>query len=522
MSIWWERLEGRTDSFAIKVALIDDPDHGQAATSEDSLSWGSLELWVDGQNLCAHLEDGDRVEGSHWYLLPFLEWLVEHWDAVFHEERLHVPGATNGWATFRDTSTPPAALDEDAADLWLTDWYESHSRHALQASRSGGLLPDIVLRRWQHQIEVSWGGGRLAGAPAGYVPLAASGCSRLPLQPVAEALHSVAVAATACLIQKLPESARLRDLMSRYESLRRDRRTIRLAWLSALARNADDMVARWLQVATRFATGSEDVAERLLGESADGELVVTGHCSAALMFGSVAPDLSDGDLVALAGHLVAAHSTGGSVNELEGWVRPVALGDLAGSPWEQGYSLAADLLDRLGLPGGDRSIDVDRVLEDLAVRIEDVALADETVRAVAIAGPDHTPTVLLNTSHATSRYRGGRRFTLAHELCHLLHDRAYGQPLAMATGPWAPAELEQRANAFAAMFLMPPDLVRAELPDWPQRTIAGRDIVRLADKLDASVTAAMRHIHNLGFIDSARMEALEHELSPRPGAGHRD
>ena len=57
---------------------------------------------------------------------------------------------------------------------------------------------------------------------------------------------------------------------------------------------------------------------------------------------------------------------------------------------------------------------------------------------------------MLTTSFGT---RTRRRFTLAHELCHLIHDRGYGARLAIASGPWAPADVEQRANAFAAMLL---------------------------------------------------------------------
>ena len=50
---------------------------------------------------------------------------------------------------------------------------------------------------------------------------------------------------------------------------------------------------------------------------------------------------------------------------------------------------------------------------------------------------------------------GRRRFTLAHELCHLLVDRDKGARLAIVSGPWAPLDVERRANAFAAALLMP-------------------------------------------------------------------
>src|SRR5439155_10894386 len=89
----------------------------------------------------------------------------------------------------------------------------------------------------------------------------------------------------------------------------------------------------------------------------------------------------------------------------------------------------------------------------------DVPLRDRGIRAVSVAGPQHRPSVLLNPGHATYASGAGRRFTLAHELCHLLFDRGYGARLAIASGPWAPRDIEQRANAFAAMLLMPPELI---------------------------------------------------------------
>lgn len=70
---------------------------------------------------------------------------------------------------------------------------------------------------------------------------------------------------------------------------------------------------------------------------------------------------------------------------------------------------------------------------------------------------NRAPLVLLNENcarHADAEgkpMRSGIRFTLAHELCHLLIDRDSGSQLALVSGPWAPKAVEQRANAFAAV-----------------------------------------------------------------------
>ena len=50
---------------------------------------------------------------------------------------------------------------------------------------------------------------------------------------------------------------------------------------------------------------------------------------------------------------------------------------------------------------------------------------------------------------------GGARFTLAHELCHLLLDTKGSLPVAEVLGGSVPNAPEERANAFAAEFLLP-------------------------------------------------------------------
>ncbi|MXW60154.1 MAG: ImmA/IrrE family metallo-endopeptidase [Acidimicrobiales bacterium] len=99
-------------------------------------------------------------------------------------------------------------------------------------------------------------------------------------------------------------------------------------------------------------------------------------------------------------------------------------------------------------------------LADWRIRVNEVSLSDPELRAVAFVSDQHAPTIALNTSHRSAADPRARRFTLAHELCHLLHDRSYGASLAIASGPWAPLAIEQRANAFAAWLLMPPDRLK--------------------------------------------------------------
>jgi len=230
-------------------------------------------------------------------------------------------------------------------------------------------------------------------------------------------------------------------------------------------------------------------------------LVVSGACQAVLMFGSVAPTIDIGDAVRLAEAMAGAFSEDAESRELTAAVAesPPLPGMEA---WKDGYSLAESLLDDLTIAEQDgKWIDVRRVFEYFGIAIESIELADEKIRAVSIAGPNHSPVTLLNAESEYNRTEEGRRFTLAHELCHLLYDRVAGRQLAIASGPWAPLEIEQRANAFAAMFLMPTELINKTISDLeaPIETPVGLE--RAAEEFRTSASSTLEHLRNLSIVD---------------------
>ncbi len=117
-----------------------------------------------------------------------------------------------------------------------------------------------------------------------------------------------------------------------------------------------------------------------------------------------------------------------------------------------------------------------------AAEVGSIALDDPELRAVSFASAHHAPRIVLNQYHWSAHRPQTRRFTLAHELCHLLHDRSVGASLAVASGPWAPLAIEQRANAVAAQTtayrLQLPVLMTAsdELPDATDEYITANDV----------------------------------------------
>src|SRR5712692_9450776 len=228
----------------------------------------------------------------------------------------------------------------------------------------------------------------------------------------------------------------------------------------------------------------------------------TRYRHATLISGPVSPMIEIADVFLLFEKLVVLYTPyamEGDPQELRKLVRAESLERYDEYAWEQGYRLAEDVLDDLALPDPASDwIDVEKLYQRLGIRVEEIALNDVDIRAVAIAGSHHFPAALINIKHDATRWRSGRRFTLAHELCHILFDREYGAKLALASGPWAPRDLERRANAFAAMLLMPPDLLAKVVQslDIPLASLDG--IYAVAHRLRTSFTATLEHLCTLG------------------------
>lgn len=506
VGIRWERLAGDTSRFALRISFADDPDPEAGATPEESLSWGGLQIWVRDTNLCAHRYEGEIIDSVHWYLLPFLEWCVGSWDALLHEERLPNRNAdATAQGSLSRTSEPPRSFSNAQAEAWEQNWYDWWGRHCIEAGRSGGIFPSICFRRWRDKIELSWADDAQPGRPPGLQFVQATGAVRLESREVAEPMYRLLTEATDFLAAQ-SESPRIVALQRAVISLRSAYED-RFAWLLGLGSTLEQMRESWKQLRQRLSKQDPKAFARLFMRDARGEVVLYPP-PAALMFGAVSPNLSNSDRLALIGELSAALAPPAerAVDKIAGQMSGEA------SAWGQGYDLAESVLRTLGIdltvPG---AVEIDEILSVLGVRLKEMHLSDRAIRAVSIAGPDFQPTILVNVAHPTASYPTGRRFSLAHELCHLIVDRSYAREVAIPSGPWAPRDIERRANAFAAMFLMPPGRIAAVL-----KTIGGEpadpsSVRRLCQALETSFTATVEHMHNLGFIDDVERDSLREQ-----------
>ncbi len=499
---------GRKEALAFIVRFEADPDDGLNAIAEESMSWGALEVWVDGTNLCEHQENGQIVSSVHWYVLPIIEWLAANWDPLLHEERLpNMNAGDDAWSSLTATRFPPESLQEDEERLWFEHWQGWWNRHSLRAARCGGLFPDLVIRRWQDLVEVSWGDRPVAGIPDDIVFMRSRGVSRLSPASVAEPLYRLLQKTTDFLIKRLNHSERLASVAEQIEQIRKPPGRDRMAWLAGLGSSYDKIRDEWDTISSMICTKNGEVADYLL-EVAGNELVIEGSCHATLMFGSAAPTLCVDDMHLLAEKLIELYAPDSEKLELRKLVDPKPI-TFQEAPWETGYALAEGLIDSLSLDApGCEWIDISGILNRLGIREERIRLSDKNIRGLSIAGPRHLPSILINESDSCNDTLPGRRFTLAHELCHILFDRVYGLKLAMVSDFWAPLQIEKRANAFAAMLLMPRGLVRRVVASLTVRLATEQGIHEVRKRLRTSFKATLDHLTNLEWLDPVTAEKI--------------
>ena len=161
---------------------------------------------------------------------------------------------------------------------------------------------------------------------------------------------------------------------------------------------------------------------------------------------------------------------------------------------------ASDALDWHSVSGDER-------LEALAKGIEQRFKVDvfiDQFRNDPMSGAAFTshefPLLFVNSAFSTPR----SLFTLAHEFGHLLLGRVEGD-IALDQELAGSSSTERMANAFAAIFLMSEQIIRATLKFNGRNTAS---IVNLAYRFGVSFETVVYRLHNLHLINSEGRDAL--------------
>ena len=462
-------------------------------------SMGALTLTVAGRNLTAHRVGNRDQDSLVWFLGPLFHWLANNWIFTFHEE--HFPWRERS-ADAAATACERAMTDEEQLDA-AQQWYW---RHGISAAAAGGLFPDIFLRRFSDDIELSWTGASPHFAPDGFTFTSEPGRAYLALEDIALPLWRMLlwVKDNPPALETAAFEADFRELANKIE---------RLPSTAPERYQSADMPSM-LMSRLRASFGERGRCDLLMPDLHDTAPFAVSKSPVMAMFGGLNVEISDSDVDNLRDVLIQAANddTPRLLEELS------TNAPLYGKPWRAGYDLADDLLDVLEEHGveivQDGHVSLTAFCDALGIEVIDKELETDTVRGVALAGEGFRPTIIVNISSVYNRNGNSRRFTVAHELCHILHDQSRARKLAHISGPWASPAIEQRANAFAAWLLMPRRLLLQHL-QAAENSLDIERLQHLAGELQVTNTALLPHLCNLGFIDEVRRDALLAELTER-------
>jgi hypothetical protein len=256
--------------------------------------------------------------------------------------------------------------------------------------------------------------------------------------------------------------------------------------------------------------GRTDAAiQALLGLADDGNAgLITPITIPAMLFRSASPELSTADLRRLSEAIAQLPSIPESpLAQYQRADPPTSSPDII---FKDGYEKALEFRSALDLNPelpllGEH--DLESVLfQDLGIVVQDLTLESPMIDGMAVFSPGKGPLVGVNLTGKYSSTRWGRRMTLAHELCHLLYDLSDENSVGIVSNPWAPELIEKRANAFAAMLLMPREALKAILPANP-RQWTQENLREAMNRLGVGRTALMNHLHNLYFISYSEKDA---------------
>ena len=507
-AVTWKRLVGDTSYFAIELTLITEGGEDDGYDADERASAGSIAMWVDGVNVFENTARGTRLDASHWYLLPIAEWLVENWSPLLHEERL--PGlnqSTNAaeGAAKAAIAAETAALARDSyeeAEFWQR-WY---ARHNIRSSAEGALLPDLFLRRDGDYVEFSVGDEQLPGVGLGlrFSPIRPV---RLPVENVASTLRVALEDLTQELSRRVGDSVRLRALRDLVLSLQTapENSSSRLAWLSGAGEDVEGFIQLWREVEESLPPELVDRAKEFAQSSrSTSEPSVVLAAPATMLFGSLSPTVDAEDVKVLYGAILRSPHAPSAIASIESVFNTIEVEakGFARTAGEQGTEYGEGLWANYSarMLGSDGIVDIESFILDIGVTIATCALNDDSLRAVSVVTNDGRIQILVNENFKGGATESARRFTLAHELAHLILDRGRAADLVVASGAWAPVEIERRANAFAAAALMPIPLLSQARGELSADVKSADSLGEMADKLGVGFLSLVARLQNLGVL----------------------
>jgi Zn-dependent peptidase ImmA (M78 family) len=466
---------GAPQGLQFEIEWIDDAGAKTAAEA----TRGRISLWV-GEHFVWGKRSGDRFQGLIWTWIELLEFLGSSWQFLIHEEGY--PLALQ--------PTSPILLRYAAESRWLTRPAETvtgeqreltafEESHDLSRGLQGLFAPSVMLVRFGNVFQI--------------------GTTYLVAERPAEETVTTLDNVGDVIVGRLSGIDDERAVQAIYD------------WQS------------------RSQIGKTALASVVTGRSADSlDQIFGGKVEEEISFANNRLVLSESlALVGLTRGILEPVSLSKVVSLIKSEAKiPTPQLDILSTEalrvlhdslglksYDQGYQLANWFRGQLGTNPTDR-VDPQAILQQWGVKLQLKDLATQLLDAIACWGPEHGPAVWLNMNDKHNASDGARRATLAHEMCHLLVDRAGALPLAEVVNGNIPRAVEQRANAFAAEFLLP----RAVAREAVAKSDDGKIILdELTVSHGVSRELAARQIENSGSVlsQSVREALLPYTLDRR-------
>jgi Zn-dependent peptidase ImmA (M78 family) len=420
-----------------------------------------------GKSLTSWRARGDRTGSDHLPLDSLdrlCSWVVAQWPVVTYGSDCR-PDRLRGYGVAASRAYEYAKLAHGPQnDDEILSWW---SRHAIRAADPE--LPNVFLERQSDDLVVSWDASptplRFYNGPYGeealQIPIALPALRRL----VIDRLRSMSLQDT----DRQQELAAISsDAAAGYRALAHYKEGVDEGWLARQGfsrKDAEDVA---------FSGTSRHPIVGLLRSSRGSSICIDDYESILKM-------LKPSDLKSF--HRLREVAKGLS--------SPIDIRE----PWESGYQLAKLVRERLGKSPSE-FVDIENEVGELEVEIQDIALPDTNILGVCVGTPAYVPLILLNRFCGDASGVSGRRVTLAHELCHLLFDRAGLRSLARFEGGAAADSdrlIEMRANAFAIELLVP----MATLVDQSGAVLGDDRLNEISRAQAVSFFAVHRHAGNL-------------------------
>ncbi len=402
---------------ALHLSLQWRDDHG--SDGPISATWGSLQLWVGDTLVWGKIRPDSQIDGVVWSWVDLLEFFG------------------NAWPYLCDQEDWPIPVDYRGREPYHVNEFWGFSKSILQS------VPEDVAEEYDERLR-----------------------DFLVVHDLSEGLHGIAVSPILFLrrgnqmlvgkdrqefilefLETMRTLEQFGDAIAKRLTTHSDRRSILALERWQQCRSVD--AHRRLAISTgRSLESIKNIfQEKVLHASNDEFYEVK---AAARMIGFRLPD----EQLKLLLEEIAGWRKPGTFTLEPFWKKAKdCLSEIDNmQPAEEGYRLANMLREACGILF---RAEPENLLKKWSVKIKEIRLSGGGIDAIAIWGKHCIPTVLLNALGPRARTPTGRRSTLAHEICHLLVDIDGALPAVEVLGGNISQVIEQRANAFAAEFLLP-------------------------------------------------------------------